>query len=128
MTHDPNDPEFRRQQYRQQMLGVNRPQQASKPIERMVDSLIQQAETCQSYREEGKRNSHHEAVLKDKRKALLRKIARMELAEEEFELLDSVFYQASLYLDLPGEDTQDDLAKAVSKLTEFRLKQMDRNG
>lgn len=123
MSFDPNDMEVRRQQYRESMLGVNRPQQASKQAVKMVDGLIQQAQWAQN-----PGSPHHQAVLKDRRKALLRKIARMELVEEEAELIDLVVERARGYLSQPNVDTEDQLRKAFRTLDHHREHQEDKRG
>jgi hypothetical protein len=132
-SYDWNDPDDRRLAYRESMLGVNRPQAASKQTTRAVDGLIEAAQQQSGYEAHAigddasaKSASFWAARMKDRRKALLRIIGRMEYASEETALMESIINHL-LETHVPadgGEDAR--LDTLMNDLRDVRQKAKDR--
>jgi hypothetical protein len=72
------------------MLGENRPAKASRRATSMVDRIVTSMEGIRLAAEAGRPTGHHEAVLKDTRKSLLRYIGSLERDSEEIGLMEKL--------------------------------------
>lgn len=100
---DPNDErEIAREQYKRTMLGVGRPHTASKRAQRMVDGLVG------SYQATIHRpGDHTEGVFKQRHKALLRYIGKLEHDDAEAALYRELVENVEVLLEFLGGEPGD---------------------